>query len=77
MLQVKRIPRFPAYGRQKIPMQPIKLPVTLSCLEFGVHCLAIGLLGQFSFFENIMMNLELCIDIVHELFGRLTENLIA
>jgi hypothetical protein len=53
----------------------MKLPFTLSRLECGVHCLAVGLLGPF-FFENTV-NLERYIDIVHEFLGHLTEEEIA
>jgi hypothetical protein len=42
-----------------------------------VQCLAIGLLGKFAFFENIVMNFEPCIVIVHDIIGSLTEHIIA
>lgn len=35
-------------GWQKIPIQPMKLPFNQSRLMWGVHCLTIGLLDQFS-----------------------------
>jgi len=68
--------RILVYGRRKITMQPMKLPLTLWRMECGVQRLAVRLLCPFFFFENTI-NLECYIDIVHEFVGHLTEEKIA
>jgi hypothetical protein len=47
-LQIIRTLRILAYGRRKIPIQPMKFPSTLIRLMCDVQCLVVGLFGPFS-----------------------------